>query len=234
MNPATYNLLEGIVRAITTVAEASLPKEAIAESRSDLHGKLMSVKNEMRREDGEDIVQATAKAALALARYTLSFKVDMDSERVQKKHLLSVVKELTNRSERRHALTEATLHPTGHCTCEGQLTNGQPEGECEWCREHCVECGMELDMDRHCPNCYEDGKALAEEVLPDLGDEQAPEEPVIDEYVDAGLDSTKWRLINDTAGNPVAALWFNGQKDSLTQEQVEDLEEAISEVVRQW
>jgi hypothetical protein len=26
------------------------------------------------------------------------------------------------------------LHPSGHCTCQG-------EGECNWCLEHCMECG---------------------------------------------------------------------------------------------
>lgn len=48
-----------------------------------------------------------------------------------------------------------------------------------------------------------------------------------------GLDS-RWRLITDDAGDPVMALYFNGNKDSLSQDQVEEIEEAILPIIRRW
>lgn len=274
MKPATYNLLEGVIRATIKIAESTLGEEDVAELRADLTGKLTSVKVGMQRDADENIVQGTARAVLALAHHTTHRSVDVEGKNVEKKHLLTVVRYLEQRSEARYETTEAALHPTGRCTCVG-------EGTCVWCREHCIECGMELDMDGDCENCTPDGEALAREVVPkdescpEYGEarmyctcdehtpcglcgvtrrkheeaeesthrwvdpkdvvEKAPEEAVIDEYVDAGLDSTKWRLINDEAGNPSVALYFNGSKDSLSKEQREELEvEAIRSITQRW
>jgi len=40
----------------------------------------------------------------------------------------------------------AALHPTGRCTCAG-------EGTCEWCKSHCLHCGLTLQPSGSCMNC---------------------------------------------------------------------------------
>jgi hypothetical protein len=51
---------------------------------------------------------------------------------------------------------------------------------------------------------------------------------------DIGLDRDRWRLITDASGYPAVALYFNGGKDSLSQEQVEELEQALAPIIMAW
>lgn len=241
MNPATYNLLESVVTATLYIADSTLTKDRADSLRQDLTGKLTSLKVVMQREEGEAIVQTMAQTVLAMANYLSGKPVQVGGPSVQKKHLLSAMKGLRERVKAQQV--DATLHPTGRCTCAG-------EGECEWCQSHCLECGMALrddecpncsdkpdPMDEPCPYCGEAGmyctcKGDSEDVV-----EKAPEVETDNEEVRAlaaGLDPGKWRLVRDPAGDPVAALYFNGRSDSLALEQVEELEEAILEIVRRW
>jgi len=280
MSPAAFNLLEAIVRTTIMIADNTLTKDRAETIRSDLTGKLTSLKVVMQHEKEESLLQPMAQVVLALGKHVLGRPVKISDGDVSQKDLLGIVNDLTRRSEEARRIADQALHPTGRCTCAG-------EGTCEWCQTHCVHCGSALQDVRElgygtCPHCdepcglcgasrleHEENKASAShqwiakreivekalcptcgssDVDIDVGrcrccgylldglSQQAPEEPVIEDKTneDIGLDPDRWKLITDMAGNPSVALYFNGGKDSLSQEQVEEIEEALLPIIQGW
>jgi len=208
MTPAAYNLFESLVRATITIAESALSKDKADDLRGDLTGKLTSLKVVMQREEAESLIQPMAQLVLALGKHVLGRPVKVSDGDVSKRDLEGIVNDLERRHEHDSAVREATLHPTGRCTCAG-------EGTCEWCKTHCADCGAPIREDGTCPRSHMEP---GEEVEADA----------------AGLDPLRWRLLKDEAGDPVLALYFNGRKDSLSQEQVEEIEEAVLPIIRGW
>jgi hypothetical protein len=141
-----------------------------------------------------------AGVVVALSKFVLGRKPVVDEPgRLQRKHLRSALKGLEKRYKDRQEMTDATLHPSGRCTCAG-------EGSCEWCKTHCIECGMERDGDGLCPHCDDAarcaGCARAEQFCEC---EVAPEEPSVD-YERVGLDPEKWNPVIADNGEVIAAL----------------------------
>jgi len=212
MNPATFNLLDGIVRATIKIADAALSTDESADIRTELTGQLASLKVVSHHEEGEDIVQAMARAVLALATHVLGRPVKPREDDVKKTDLLDVVNRLEQRSEEKKAITDATLHPSGACTCGN-------EGECEWCRTHCIHCGAEIDLLMgHCRGCGLDHAAASAHPGP------------LNIY---GLD-LRWKLITLPSGDPVVAVYSNDRPNSLTQVQTEEIRLAVNKVIRRW
>ena len=138
MTPVTYNLLEAIVHALMKVADATL--EDASELRQDLTQRITAAKVAMQRDQAEDIVQDMAGVVVALSKFVLGRKPVVDEPgRLQRKHLRSALKGLEKCYKDRQEMTDATLHPSGRCTCAG-------EGSCEWCKTHCVHCGAEAEQ----------------------------------------------------------------------------------------
>ena len=247
MTPATYNLLEAIVHALMKVADATL--EDASELRQDLTQRITAAKVAMQRDQAEDIVQDMAGVVVALSKFVLGRKPIVDEPgRLQRKHLRSALKGLEKRYKDRQEMTDATLHPSGRCTCGG-------EGSCEWCKTHCVHCGAEAEQHGPGSTHYFEPHGAGHEPDPEVaklegeteelsepeyevvhGGELREKEPVFEDKTneDIGLDRDRWRLITDASGYPAVALYFNGSKDSLSQEQVEELEEALAPIIMAW
>jgi hypothetical protein len=197
MSPAAYNLLEAIVRTTITIADNTLTKDRADAIRTDLTGKLTSLKVVMQHEKDESLLQPMAQVILALGKHVLGRPVKVSDGDVSQKDLLGIMQDLQRRSEVRSEAVERLMCPTcgsgdldtdfGRCRCCGFILDGRPE-------------------------------------------------PVIEDRTneDIGLDSSRWKLLTDSAGYPVLALYFNGRKDSLSQEQVEEIEETVLPIIRRW
>ena len=228
MNPATYNLLEGIVRATIQIGETALQRNACDSLRSDLTEKLLSLKVVMRHEDEESLIQAMAQTVLALAKHTLGHPVKNSDGDVNKHDLLGVARELESRSDQASEQIDPRDEPCPTC--------GEARMYCT-CDEHtpCAICGgtrREHEEAEYSTHRWVDPKNTAGKAP-----EMSPGEVTLAlyaEYDELGLDHRQWKLINDEAGNPSVALYFNGRKDSLSQEQVEQLEEAIRPIIEGW
>jgi len=250
MTPATYNILETIVRALYQVADAALEKEEASNLRHELGQQLTQAKVAMQRGREDDIVQDMAGVVVALAKFVLGRKPTVDDVgRLQRKHLRTALRDLERRYKERREVTEAVLHPDGRCTCAG-------EGTCSWCQTHCVHCGAKAEQHGPGSTHYFEPHGEGHEPDPELQAERdeyelqhggelrkkepeelsEPEEPVIEDKTleDIGIDRNRWRLITDAGGYPAVALYFNGTKDSLSQEQVEELEAVLAPIIMGW
>lgn len=183
MNHATYNLLEGVVRATIKIAETTLPKDESDDLRADLSGKLTSLKIATQRDENEAIVQAMAQVVLALAKHVLGRPVKVGEGDVSRHDLLSVAREL----DKPPRLPEPDSSGLPHMNIEAPMPDVRPA------KEPASKAQIEL----------------------------------------YGIDN-RWKIITDESGDPVAALYFNGRMDSLSQEQVEEIEEALLPIIRRW
>ena len=219
MTPVTYNLLEAIVHALMKVADATL--EDASELRQDLTQRITAAKVAMQRDQAEDIVQDMAGVVVALSKFVLGRKPVVDEPgRLQRKHLRSALKGLEKCYKDRQEMTDATLHPSGRCTCAG-------EGSCEWCKTHCVHCGAEAEQHGPGSTHYFEPHGEGHEPDPEVAKlegeteelsepehevvhggelrEKEPEEPSVD-YERVGLDPEKWNPVIADNGEVIAAL----------------------------
>ena len=91
-------------------------------------------------------------------------------------------------------------------------------------------CGLEVFEDNPyyaCPRC---GCVVEDGPCPNCDDDDSPEPPT---PPDLGVDPSRWRIIR-TGGSPAAALYYNGRGDSLPQEMMEEMEQAIREIASRW
>lgn len=201
---SVYSVLEVLVSGMHTLARAE-DKDLREELMGlDANGKLVGAKIALTRDDSIERLQALTKLVLALTEYILQTSLASDDERGgEPRSLLAIVERVREHARRRRGVTQAVLHPSGECTCGG-------EGDCEWCRTHCLQCGMGLpDGSNSCMNskCAPLGVGAA------LGN--------------LGLDPELWEVITTKAGVPVAALRFNGVSYPLPQTKMEALKRAI-------
>lgn len=198
MEPTTYNLLEAMVRAVSTLARDANCDEAL---KQDLTGKLTSVKVMMQRQSDEDVVQAMAETVIALTKFVMGQKPAVEG-RIERKHVQSALAGLQKHHESRERTREAVLHPSGACTCSG-------DGLCEWCLTHCVHCGAEAEQHGPGSTHYFEPHGPAHEPDPQVADEKVEHElqhggelrekepPFEIDYEEAGLDPKKWNPITD-------------------------------------
>ena len=111
------------------------------------------------------------------------------------------------------------LHPDGRCTC-----GGGGGGSCEWCRSHCVDCGVRLaepaagEEGRICDGCLSQGAAAV------AADRSAPAPASI--YISPMSYAARARVILD---------WFMGgeYRDALSPEAISFIAWQVSEAVRE-
>lgn len=242
MSPAAFNLLEAIVRTTIMIADNTLTKDRAETVRTDLTGKLTSLKVVMQHEKDESLLQPMAQVILALGKHVLGRPVKVSDGDVSRKDLLGIVNDLARRSECLSA--EEGLQEPGcaMCGCSRDAHN-DPNASHRFMesRRDVVEKAPELESPDKRPEPDSSGlpHMNIEAPMPNVLPAKEPDRYSEHELAPSakaelyGLDS-RWRLITDDAGDPVMALYFNGNKDSLSQEQVEEIEEAVLPIIQRW
>jgi hypothetical protein len=97
----------------------------------------------------------------------------------------------------------------------------------------CIECAYRFSYAELPPRLPQAPEPEPEyELQP--GGELREKEPVVEDKVDIGLDRKRWKVLTDMAGYPAVALYFNSGKDSLSVEQVEEIEAALVPILEKW
>lgn len=109
MTPATHNLFDALIRALSEVAEAALEPQEAGELRHNLGQQLGQAKVIMQHTQSEDIAQDTAIVAVALSKLITDRRPIIDERPLQRKHLQQALHDLEKRYE------------------ENCLATGQPE-----------------------------------------------------------------------------------------------------------
>jgi hypothetical protein len=160
MNPATYNLLEAVVRATNKIADKVLDADAAQELRTDLVGKLTGVKVTMQREHSEDIVQDMAGVVIALSKFVLGDRPTTEP-RVEQKHLQGALRALEQRFEGQHG--SSVRAPEYELQHGGELREKEPEPVIY--KHVCPQCGssniMCLDCSSEWTFVVDDGTVIA-------------------------------------------------------------------------
>lgn len=200
-----------MVRAVGMLARETNCDEAL---KQDLTGKLTSVKIMMQRQSDEDVVQAMAETVIALSKFVLGHE-PISEDRVEKKHLREAMWGLKRRWADCQDAEPTIVRPTPYCAHCGEGAEQHGPGS-----THYFEPEPEMELQH--------------------GGELREKEPIIEDKTneDIGLDPDRWKLITDLGGYPVLALAFDGTeagtRDTLSQEQVEEIEAAVLPIIQRW